>query len=67
MKYGPSKKEYLWRILASVLGFAFMLFAVSYRGLSGMAWIEVFGISVVFFGGTIGWSLWKLITWDKDR
>lgn len=59
--FGPSRLELWFRLLASLAGLAFMLVAVSIRGVSGMAWVEVVGLSSFFFGGTAiyaGWNLW---------
>ncbi len=60
-KYGPSRGELWFRLVVSILGFAFMVAAVAYRGMpSGPAIVEVVGIAGVFFGGTALWAAWTL-------
>jgi hypothetical protein len=65
--FGPSRLELWFRLLASLAGLAFMLVAVSIRGVSGMAWVEVVGLSSVFFGGTAIWAGFKLRTQKGPR
>ena len=60
-KFGPTRGELKFRLAFSLAGLALMVFAVVYRGVGGIAWIEVVGISTVFFGGTAIWSAWKLL------
>ncbi len=60
MKYGPDRKELWFRFLFSLAGLALMVFAIAYRGIGGMAWIEVLGLASVFFGGSAIWSGRKL-------
>ncbi|WP_420861663.1 hypothetical protein [Algirhabdus cladophorae] len=67
MKYGPSRTEHKWRIVAGIAVFAFMLFAVWMRGVSGIAWIEVVALTTIFCGITIGWSGWHLFKGSKDE
>lgn len=52
MKYDPPPKELWFRLIFSLLGLGMMIFAVSYRGIAGMAWFEIVGFSTLFFGGT---------------
>ena len=58
--FGPSRSELWFRLLASIAGLAFMVIAVSSRGVSGMVLVEVVGLSSIFFGGTAVWAGWKL-------
>ena len=64
-KYGPSKGELKFRLIASVLGFGLLGFALAYRGIptSAAGW-EAIGIGTLFFGGTFLWTLRKLIKKD---
>ena len=60
-KFGPSRGELLFRMAVGIGGLAFLIYAVSVRGMpSGPALVEVIGIGGVFFGGTIGLSAWRL-------
>lgn len=60
-KYGPSRGEIKFRLIASLAGLALMVFALLYRGVpSGPAFVEVVGIASVFFGGTAIWSIIQL-------
>jgi len=65
--FGPSRSELWFRLLASIAGLAFMVIAVSIRGVSGMASVEVVGLSSIFFGGTAVWAGWKLWTQKGPR
>jgi hypothetical protein len=65
-KYGPTRAELKFRIVVSILGLAFMGFAVWYRGVpDGPALVEVVGLAGVFFGGTLILSLRRLIQMNK--
>lgn len=66
MKYGPSRGEYWFRLVASLAGLALLGFAITYRGVSGIAWAEIVGIGGVFLGGSASWSAWKLLTLPRD-
>ncbi|MEM8578440.1 MAG: hypothetical protein AAGF60_11345 [Pseudomonadota bacterium] len=64
-KFGPTRKDLMFRLAFSVAGLAFMIGALIYRGLPiGAAGWEAIGISTVFFGGTAAWTLWKLARKD---
>lgn len=61
-KYGPSQRELKFRLYFSVGGLIFMAAAIAYRGMpQGPAMFETIGIAGAFFGGTLVWSLKKLI------
>ena len=68
-KYGPTRGELKFRLVASLFGLAFMLGALAYRGIpEGPAFVEVVGIASVFFGGTAIWTARRLIRRDHpDR
>ncbi|NNF23671.1 MAG: hypothetical protein HKN63_02525 [Rhodobacteraceae bacterium] len=67
-KFGPSRKEIKFRLVASLAGLALMVFALVYRGVpKGPAIVEVVGIAGLFFGGTAIWSLIKLRQPDDDE
>ncbi|MEO0390030.1 MAG: hypothetical protein AAF218_03725 [Pseudomonadota bacterium] len=64
-KFGPSRKDLMFRLAVSVAGLLLLIGAILYRGLPiGPAGWEAIGISTVFFGGTLAWTLWKLIKKD---
>lgn len=61
-KYGPSKKELQFRLIVSVVGLALLAAALTYRGMpQGVAVFETIGIAGVFFGGSLVWTLKKLL------
>jgi hypothetical protein len=65
-KYGPTRGELIFRIVVSVLGLAFTGFAVWYRGIpQGPALVEVVGLASVLFGGTLVFSLRRLMMMSK--
>ena len=60
-KYGPTRGELWFRLVAGVVGFVLLVGAVTSRGMpSGPALVEVVGFGGAFFGGTVLWSAWKL-------
>ena len=68
MKYGPTRGELKFRLLASLGGFALMLFALFYRGIpTGPAVVEVVGVAGLFFGGTAIWAARQLMKRDMDE
>jgi hypothetical protein len=51
--------------VASVFGLAFVGFVVWKRGVpDGPALVEVVGVAVALFGGTLALSIWRLIKRD---
>lgn len=61
-KYSPDKKELKFRLYVSVAGLLFLASALAYRGMpQGPAMFETVGIAGAFFGGTLLWTLKKLI------
>ena len=64
-KYGPSRGELIFRAAFSVAGLAFLALALALRGIpQGPGLIEVLGIALLVFGGTLVLSLWKLARRD---
>jgi hypothetical protein len=60
-KFGPTRGELWFRLVAGVVGCALLIAAVTARGVpSGPALVEVVGFGGVFFGGTVLWSGWQL-------
>ena len=60
-KYGPTRGELWFRLLAGIVGFVLLIAAITARGVpSGPALVEVVGLGGLFFGGTVLWSAWKL-------
>lgn len=61
-KYGPSEKELQFRLIVSVVGLALLAAAFAYRGMpQGVAVFETIGIASFFFGGSLVWTLKKLV------
>ena len=66
MKYGPSRGELKFRLVASIGGLVLMLVALFYRGIpTGPAFVEVVGMAGLFFGGTAIWTARQL--WRRPR
>lgn len=64
-KFGPSRGELIFRAVFSVAGLAFLGLAVAIRGLpEGPGLVEVLGLGLALFGGTLVLSVWKLIKRD---
>ncbi|WP_299963194.1 hypothetical protein [uncultured Roseobacter sp.] len=64
-KYGPTRNELWFRIYVSVAGLLLMIGGILYRGLpAGPVMIETIGIASAFFGGTLIWTLRKLMRKD---
>lgn len=61
-KYGPTKSDLKFRLIVAVLGLALTAGALVIRGLpAGPGGWEAIGIATLFFGGTLIWTLRKLI------
>lgn len=61
-RFGPTPGELRFRLVASLLGLAFLAGALWYRGLpTGPAFVEIGLIAGGFFGGTAVHAAWKLI------
>ncbi|MEM6889548.1 MAG: hypothetical protein AAF636_15605 [Pseudomonadota bacterium] len=64
-KFGPTKGELQFRVGLSGSGLLALVAAVLYRGWpAGFAMIEVITIGALFFGGTLFFSLRKLLRGD---
>ena len=64
-QFGPSRGELIFRAAVSVFGLAFVAAAGWLRGgPGGPALVEVIGVSVALFGGTLVLSIWRLIKRD---
>ena len=64
-KFGPSRRDVVFRFWFSIAGLGLVVAALLYRGLPvGPAGVEAIGIALIFFGGTTLWSLRKLIKRD---
>ena len=68
-KYGPTRGELLFRAAFSVFGLLGIALLLAVRGLpNGPGLVEVFGIALAFFAGSLGhaiWRLWRPI--DQER
>ncbi|MDW3183276.1 hypothetical protein [Roseobacter sp.] len=61
-RFGPTRKELTFRLCVSIAGLLLLGAALVYRGMpQGPAMFEIVGIAGVFFGGTLLWTLKKLI------
>ena len=56
-----NRNEQMLRTELSQVGKCLVVFAVTYRELSGPAWFEVVGLGTVFFGGSAVWSIRQII------
>lgn len=64
-KFGPTRGELIFRAVFSVFGLCFMGVAIWLRGVpEGPGLVEVVGVAVALFGGTLVLSLWRLIKRD---
>lgn len=60
-KYGPTRGEWIFRLVFSLVGLGMMAVALSLHGVRGIAWVEIVGIAGAFFGGSAIWAAWQLI------
>ena len=58
--FGPTRRETLVYLLISLAGLGLLGGVVAFRGVSGIAAIEVVGMSGLFFGGTALWAVLRL-------
>lgn len=66
-KFGPDRKELLFRIVLSTSGLAPIGFAIWYRGWPrGPAGFELNVIGGVFCLGSIAWSIWRYLQFPED-
>ncbi|KIC51924.1 hypothetical protein [Tateyamaria sp. ANG-S1] len=66
-KFGPTRSDLMFRFWFSVAGLAMLTGALIFRGMpQGPAGWEAIGLAAIFFGGTFGWTLWKLLRRDHD-
>ena len=59
-KFAPPRQELIFRLILSILALILLVFALSQRSVSSAAGVEMVAAAVLFFGGTIGWTLWQL-------
>ncbi len=65
-KFGPSRKELRFRLIAGLSGVVLTICAAMYvHRTSGAHLGELLVFGLGFFGGTALWSGWKLRTKDK--
>lgn len=66
-KYGPTKAELKFRCVVGSVGLMMVAGALAYRGLptSAGGW-EAIAIGTLFFGGTLAWSIRKLLRGDHS-
>ncbi|MEL6587169.1 MAG: hypothetical protein AAFY65_15870 [Pseudomonadota bacterium] len=61
--HGPSRRETIFYLCASLAGLALMGVALAVRGVGGAVALEVIVIAGGFFGGTTIWAarrLWRM-------
>jgi hypothetical protein len=64
-KFGPTRGELIFRSAFSAAGLALLAVALWLRGIpQGPGLIEVLGMALLVFGGTLGLSVLKLIRRD---
>ncbi|WP_299599798.1 hypothetical protein [uncultured Tateyamaria sp.] len=67
-KHCPTRGDLLFRFWFSLAGFSLLIGALVFRGIpQGPAGWEVIGLATLFFGGTLVWTLWKLIRRDHSE
>lgn len=60
-RYGPTRGEYWFRLVASMAGLALLAVALWRHDLNGpAAWLEIGVFGGGFLGGSALWSAWKL-------
>jgi hypothetical protein len=65
--FGPSRGELWFRIVVGILGLCLVAFMVFAKGLpEGPALVEVVGLGVAFFGGTLFFAVRRLLKLPKD-
>ena len=66
-KFGPTRGDLKFRFGFSVAGLLLLSGAVAYRGWpQGPGGWEAIGIAALFFGGTLLWTLVKLVRKDHS-
>lgn len=66
-KHGPTRGELFFRLGFSLVGLGLVAIALVMRGLpTGPGGWEAIGLGTAFFGGTFGWTLYKLIRRDHS-
>ncbi|WP_299750226.1 hypothetical protein [uncultured Tateyamaria sp.] len=67
-KHGPTRGDLLFRFWFSLAGLSLLIGALIFRGIpQGPAGWEAIGLATLFFGGTLVWTLWKLIRHDHSE
>lgn len=66
-KFGPTRAELKVRSIVGVIGLVMVAGALAFRGLPASAggW-EAIVIATLFFGGTLAWSIRKLMRGDHS-
>ncbi|WP_299146985.1 hypothetical protein [uncultured Tateyamaria sp.] len=66
-KYGPTRNDLKFRLGFSLIGLVLVGAALAVRGLpTGPGGWEAIGLGTAFFGGTLIWTLRKLIRRDHS-
>lgn len=63
-RFGPGRGEHLFRLVFSLAGLALLSVAVWYRGVTGLASIEIGIFGGGFLAGSALWSAWHL--WKRQ-
>lgn len=56
-KYGPTRREWKFRLAVGVFGLVLLAGAYAFNGINGIASLEIAIISGAFFGGSIFFSI----------
>jgi len=60
-RFGPSRDEWILRLVISLLGLVLLIAAYASHGIGGIASLEIAIIGGAFFGGSALWSAWNLL------
>jgi hypothetical protein len=67
-KFGPTRKELIFRLVFSLAGLGLMIAALRMHGIpQGPALFEVIGVAGLFFGVTAVWTTRKLIKGEHSN
>jgi hypothetical protein len=61
-KYGPSRGDHWFRVVASILGLAFMTYGMVLHDTPLWGWLDVGilgGGFLMWLGGSSAWALWR--------
>lgn len=65
-RFGPSRGEWKLRLVISVLGLALLVGAYAFKGIGGIASLEIALFAGAFFGGSAIWSARALLKEPRE-